>query len=710
MLHPGGGVIRDRRRGEGAAGAGGAVVEVRAARVAVGAGFGDRQRGHVRGRGVDSETPDRAVGTDHARRAGGIGRRHDLAGGTPPVIAAVDQRRRGRRRRPGAAVGERVRGAVQRFRDRAAAGVRTEIHVQAPRLGAGRRIGRAEGRIRRLEPAVVRRRRLRRRRGRLHCSGVQERGRRRHRRVRAVDHQVDIAVVARADGRDLLQVEADVEPLARRQRLLGCDGDGERPLRGRDALQVCGESCCSARRVDHRRVDRRDRGGRAGPGGGDDPGADRQLDRQVRDGGGRGLRPRLERPVAGWNRRRRRRAGRVDKEAAEGGGAGGRHLGRGEVVAGGGVDEARVPEVRVRRAEVADALADDRAGVRVVGSCDAERGRRCDHKPISLARRCVRRPAAEHRRVGDRGVEQLRPVVGRRVDRVGERQLRVVERQRQVPAPARAVELPARAARRDLLPRLVEDGGREDTKAGARGTGSDGDAPVNPQLRLELSGPEPPAPDVRALPLVDGQELLDATLVDDDRLAPEGCLADATVPEAAPVAAGRVRALEPEPAEGGADDVAGAAELDAHARGRRVAIDRRLRTERSAKERRSGNLLASRPCEQQAGRGDGCENADEDGAHGQPPGRCRAIRRPQFFVGRHVLDCAFPHARRGGSARITGIDLCWHELEKKGSLKAIKTAEDHPSGVDVRGRPWTACNSLVYAKTGNRATGRARPP
>jgi hypothetical protein len=36
-----------------------------------------------------------------------------------------------------------------------------------------------------------------------------------------------------------------------------------------------------------------------------------------------------------------------------------------------------------------------------------------------------------------------------------------------------------------------------------------------------------------------------------------------------------------------------------------------------------------------------CEDGDEKRAHGQAPGVCRTIRRPQIFVGRHISDTAF---------------------------------------------------------------------
>ena len=123
-------------------------------------------------------------------------------------------------------------------------------------------------------------------------------------------------------------------------------------------------------------------------------------------------------------------------------------------------------------------------------------------------------------------------------------ELRVVEVEREEPLAAGAVELPAHLGRRDVAAVAVEDCDRSNAKAGAVGAGLDEHASVNPQLRLELSGAEPPAPRALALTLANGQELLRARRGDDDRLGAERGGAHRTALEAVPLATRGVLAGE----------------------------------------------------------------------------------------------------------------------------------------------------------------------
>ena len=246
--------------------------------------------------------------------------------------------------------------------------------------------------------------------------------------------------------------------------------------------------------------------------------------------------------------------------------------------------------------------------------------------------RCLRR------RCGAAEVLRRRVVDGR-VDRVRERELGVVEVEREEPLAAGTVELPARLGGRDVAAGAVEDGDRRNAKAGAVVAGRDEHASVNPQLRLELSGAEPPAPDPLALTLANGQELFGARRGDDDRLGAKRGGAHRTALEAIPVATGRVLAGERDRAGRVPDDVAGVTELDLDAGHRHVGAVTALGAERGAEERRCGDTVArsNEGCGAAGDRSDEREEDESQRSHGHHPGVCRAIRRPQIFVSRQEV-------------------------------------------------------------------------
>ena len=254
------------------------------------------------------------------------------------------------------------------------------------------------------------------------------------------------------------------------------------------------------------------------------------------------------------------------------------------------------------------------------------------------------------RRRGSAAEVLRRGVVDGGIDRVGEGELGVVEVEREEPFAAGPVELPARLGRRDVPAVAVEDCDRSNAKAGAVGAGRDEHASVNPQLRLELSGAEPPAPGALALTLANGQKLFGARRGDDDRLGAERGGAHRAALESVPVAAGSVLAGERDRAGRVPDGVAGVAELDLDAGRRPVAALAALGAEGGAQEAGCGDTIARRN-EGGGAAGDRSDEREEDEPerpHGHRPGMCRAIRRPQFFVGRQV--CVF----RCSVARVEG--------------------------------------------------------
>jgi hypothetical protein len=246
-----------------------------------------------------------------------------------------------------------------------------------------------------------------------------------------------------------------------------------------------------------------------------------------------------------------------------------------------------------------------------------------------------------------------RRVVDGRVDRVGKRQLRVVEVEGEEPLAAGAVELPARLGRGDVAAAAVENCDRSNAKAGAVDAGRDQHASVNPQLRLELSGAEPPAPRALSLMLANGQKLFRAGRGDDDCLRAERSRADSTALEAIPVPAGSVLAGERDRAGRVPDDVTGVTELDLDAGRGDVAALAALGAECGVEEGGCGEMVArmNQGCGAAGDCSDEREEDESERSHGHRPGVCRAIRRPQIFVCRQGVCFPLSIARVEGRVR-----------------------------------------------------------
>jgi hypothetical protein len=275
------------------------------------------------------------------------------------------------------------------------------------------------------------------------------------------------------------------------------------------------------------------------------------------------------------------------------------------------------------------------------------------------------------------------------VDDVGEGKLRVVERQLEEPAAAALDHRPAGALRCHVVAALVEDPDRLDERnvrhqpAGA----DERDRAVVANPRGQVEGFELPAPRLPALTLDDREELLGALSGDGDRFPAVGRAARGAVLEAVEPGLRRGCGTKADRDAAALQLVAARLELDA-----RVLVG--MPCQRRLRGRRAERLLEEldlrdvapedRAGEERCREGDQCEG--DECAHGQLPGVCRAIRRPQFFVDRHCEVPAFPRARkRSVFARRKRIDPRMVGLEDAYVLQAVNDAEDHPSeGRDSR--------------------------
>ena len=244
----------------------------------------------------------------------------------------------------------------------------------------------------------------------------------------------------------------------------------------------------------------------------------------------------------------------------------------------------------------------------------------------------------------------------RRIDHVGQRQLCVVDVECEEPVAVLALEVPARSLRTDVPSAAVENCGRENAEAGDDVAGRDQDAAVRPQVWLEGSGVQLPAPPLQPRSLLDGEELLDDVAVEDDRLGAERGGARGARLELVPGVAVLIVGAQSERVHAGLELVAGAGEAHAVAVvGQALRRARDVGAEGARQE--GGRGRCRRVAREQACRGarQGGDEGEEDEtqcSHGHRPGVCRAIRRPQISVGRQVsVFRFFNRARREGSAR-----------------------------------------------------------
>ena len=188
-----------------------------------------------------------------------------------------------------------------------------------------------------------------------------------------------------------------------------------------------------------------------------------------------------------------------------------------------------------------------------------------------------------------------------------------------------------RPFRRDLATGAVQDRDRLDVHRRELVVGEEGDGAVVADPRDRVPGAEPPAPGLRALAAVDGEELLCLGGCDNDRLAAERRGPLHAVLELRPGLRAPRGGGERNPSFGTADAQAAAAELHGDAL-RRPPRQRRIRLACSEGRRKGPRGNAARLHCTNAGH---CAEAEERGEHAEDD-RLPHRRSPRVLSGRQV--------------------------------------------------------------------------